>query len=200
MKKIILLGALLVAAGTTFAQLPSFTLGIKGALNVAKLQSDLADESNRTGYSVGLFSRFGAAGIYLQPELYLTSRGGKFNSVQSGGTTINQKDEVNFKTIDVPVLLGTKIGVPLVNVRFMAGPVFSFIIDKEKPVSAAYNNISNFSNYKDSAIGLQFGTGVDLSKLTLDVRYERGLTNVSESEQYDQKSNLWHISLGFKIL
>jgi hypothetical protein len=201
MKKIILIGGLLLVAGIqAFAQLPSFTIGIKGGVNMSKLKTDLADEANRTGYSIGLFSRVGAAGIYVQPELYLSSRGGKFTSVESSGGTTVQDDEVKFTSLDLPVLLGTRIGIPLIGVRFMAGPVFSFIVDKEKPVSSAYNSITDFSDYKNQAIGLQLGTGVDLSKLTFDVRYEQGLTNVSKSEKYSQKSNLWHISLGFKFL
>jgi hypothetical protein len=48
-------------------------------------------------------------------------------------------------------------------------------------------------------LGIQAGGGVDLGNLTLDLRYEAGLSNISESEKYNQKQNLFHLSLGFKL-
>lgn len=201
MKKIILSSVILaLTTVSAFAQLPKFNLGIKAGLNLAKLQSDLTSEENRLGFQAGIWSRIGAAGLYVQPELYLGSKGTKFTSViQANGTEVAQDEKVSFTTLDLPVLLGTKIGVDKLNVRFMAGPVVSFILDKEKPVSGAYNSITDFHNYKNNAWGLQAGAGVDIANLTLDLRYEAGLTNVSRSDKYDQKSNLWHISLGYKL-
>ena len=49
-------------------------------------------------------------------------------------------------------------------------------------------------------LGFQAGSGVDLGNLTFDVRYEAGLSNVSQNEKYSQQQNLFHLSLGFKLL
>ncbi|MXV14873.1 porin family protein [Hufsiella ginkgonis] len=196
MKKIILFSALFLVAGTaSFAQ--SFNFGLKAGLNIAELKSDLAEEENRLGYQVGVFARVGAAGVYLQPELYLGSKGGKFPSA-SGVVTGDEK--ISFTTLDLPILLGSKVGVGPVNVRFMAGPIISFVVNKDEPVATASQNVKNFRDYKDNAWGVQGGAGIDISKLTFDVRYEVGVSNLNKSDQYEQKSNLWHISLGYKIL
>jgi hypothetical protein len=108
--------------------------------------------------------------------------------------------KVKFTTLDLPLLLGTKIGPNKLNLRFMAGPVVSFIIDENTTFATAYQGVSDFGNYKKQTLGLQAGTGVDLGNLTLDLRYEAGLSNVSQSEKYSQKQNLFHLSLGIKLL
>ena len=79
----------------------------------------------------------------------------------------------------------------------MAGPVISFIIDEKTTPDQAYSRIQD---YKNQALGVQGGAGVDVGSLSVDLRYEAGLANMSKSEKYDQKQNLFHLSLGFKLL
>lgn len=198
MRKTILLSCLLLAlsAGAAFSQLPSFNLGVKGGINMASIKSDkFFDEENRLGYQFGLWARLGGAGFYVQPEAYLAGKGGKFNVDQSNGVSADGK--VNFTTLDVPVLLGNKIGFNKLNVRFMAGPIVSFILDDSFKGNA--QNITDIDDYKNQTWGAQLGAGVDIGSMTVDLRYEIGITNVSKSGQYDQKQNLWHLSLGYKI-
>lgn len=178
------------------AQLPSFDFGIKAGLNVSKLKSDVTAEENRTGYQAGVFARFGGAGLYFQPELYLGTKGSTY---PTAAQVYSGDEKINFTTLDLPLLLGTKVGPGAFNVRFMAGPVVSFLIDKKEPVASASQDIKDFRNYKDQAFGVQAGAGVDISKLTFDVRYEAGLSNLNKTDKYDQKANLWHLSLGYKI-
>jgi hypothetical protein len=196
MRRIILLSCMVIATSAAFAQLPSFDFGIKAGINVSKLQSDVTAENNRTGFQAGVFARLGGAGLYLQPELYLGSKGSEY---PNAAEVYSGDEKINFTTLDLPILLGTKVGAGPVNVRFMAGPVVSFFLDKDDPVSTASQNVKDFRNYKDQALGLQAGAGVDISKLTLDLRYEAGVSNINKTDKYDQKANLWHISLGYKI-
>jgi hypothetical protein len=50
------------------------------------------------------------------------------------------------------------------------------------------------------------GAGIDLLGLTLDVRYEGSLTDLSKTVplpqgvNFSQKASLWHATLGMKIL
>lgn len=197
MKKIIVLSSLfLLTSIAVFAQLPSFNLGLKGGVNFSKLNNkdDLTDHNNVTGYQIGAWARLGGAGLYVQPEVYLGSKGNDFK--QSSGA----EGKVRFTTLDVPVLLGTKIGPSKFNVRFMAGPVISFLVNKDTDFDTAYTSVTDYDSYKDQTWGLQAGTGVDLGGISVDLRYEAGLTNVSQSPKYEQKQNLWHLSLGFKLL
>ncbi|HYK77523.1 MAG TPA: porin family protein [Daejeonella sp.] len=201
MKKFILSAAILF--GTTLsslAQLPSFNLGIKGGVNYSKLKSkeDFIDANSIMGYQVGAWARLGGAGLYVQPELYLGSKGGKSPIIiQNDGTDVETKGKVKFTTLDLPILLGTKIGPNKFNLRFMAGPVVSFIVDQKTTTDVAAQNVRD---YKNQALGLQAGTGVDLGSLSVDLRYEAGLSKISKSPKYDQKQNLFHLSLGFKVL
>jgi len=197
MKKIILISYLfLLTSIAAFAQLPSFTLGIKGGVNYSKLdnKNDLTDHNSIMGYQVGVWARVGGAGIYFQPEAYLGSKGNKF--IQTSGS----EGKVHFTTLDVPVLLGTKIGPSKFNVRFMAGPVISFILDKNPTFASTFTSATDYNSYKNQTWGLQAGAGVDIGNISVDLRYETGLTNISQSAKYEQKQNLWHLSLGFKLL
>ncbi len=197
MKKIILLSCLFVAISfASFAQLPSFNLGVKAGLNLATPKSDdFFGEENRLGYQFGVWARLGGAGFYVQPEAYLAGKGGKFDLSQDSG--VEAEGKVRFTTLDVPVLIGNKIGFDKLNVRFMAGPVISFILDNS--FKSNFQNVTDVDDYKNQTWGAQIGAGVDIGSLAVDLRYEAGLSNVSKSGQYDQKQNLWHLSLGYKL-
>ena len=203
MKKIILFTCLLVITGiTAMAQTSKFTFGIKGGVNYSNLKTkdDLTDQKNIMGYQAGIFSRVGGAGIYFQPELYLGTKGNEFTSLDMNSRMIDVKGKIKFTTLDLPLLVGTKIGSNKLNLRFMGGPIVSFIIDENNTLGSAYNSLSDFGNYKKQTLGFQAGSGIDLGNLTFDVRYESGLSNVSQSEKYSQQQNLFHLSLGFKLL
>ena len=203
MKKIILFTCLLgITAITTMAQNSKFTFGIKGGVNYSNLKTkdDLTNEKNIMGYQAGIFSRVGGAGLYFQPELYLGTKGNEFTSLVMTSAIINVKGKIKFTTLDLPLLVGTKIGSNRLNLRFMGGPILSFIIDENNTLGSAYNSVIDFGNYKKQTLGFQAGSGIDLGNLTFDVRYESGLSNVSQSEKYSQQQNLFHLSLGFKLL
>ena len=195
-KKILITCLFLLTAAVTFAQLPSFNLGLKAGVNLAKLNTDFAKEDNRLGYQVGAWARIGATGFYVQPEAYLGSKNNDIK-IESTGNTVETDGSIKFTTLDVPVLFGSKIGTNNLNARFMAGPVISFIVDKN--ISSAIESIPDYDDYKNQTWGAQIGAGVDVGNLTVDLRYEAGLSNVNKSSKYDQKQNLWHLSLGYKL-
>lgn len=197
MKKSVLITCVLIlAAATSHAQLPNFNLGLKAGLNIAKLNTNFASEENRLGYQVGAWARIGATGFYVQPEAYLGSKNNDV-TVETTGNTVQTDGSIKFTTLDVPVLFGSKIGANNLNARFMAGPVISFIVDKN--ISSAIEAIPDYDDYKNQTWGAQIGAGVDVGNLTFDVRYEAGLSNVNKSSKYEQKQNLWHLSLGYKL-
>ena len=187
---------------TAMAQIPKFSFGIKGGVNYSNLKTkdDLTDENSIMGYQAGIFTRVGAAGFYFQPELYLGTKGNEYTSIETNSGIMDVKGKIKFTTLDLPLLVGTKIGTNKLNLRFMAGPIVSFIIDENNNLGTAYNSVVDFGNYKKQTLGFQAGSGVDLGNLTFDVRYEAGLSNISQGEKYSQQQNLFHISLGFKLL
>ncbi|QDW27485.1 porin family protein [Pedobacter sp. KBS0701] len=200
MKKIIF-SIVFLTLGWATSKAQTFNLGVKAGVNLAKLNADFASEENRLGYQIGAWARIGGASFYVQPEAYIGSKGNKFISIQQdNGNEVSAEGKVKFTTLDVPVLFGTKFGAKNLNFRLMAGPVISFILDENSTFSSAYQQATDFSNYKNQALGAQFGAGVDVGSISVDLRYEAGLSNISKSEKYSQKPNLFQLSLGFKIL
>lgn len=204
MKKILLLSCVLLATGVAASAqlLPSFRLGLKGGVNFSELKSDALTSSNRTGYLVGAWARLGAAGVHFQPELYLTGKGSKVDAIQidPDDNSVGVNGRVNFTSLDLPLLIGTRVGVGPIGARFHAGPLFSFIIDKDENIGDQFSQVVDPSTYKDQAFALTGGAGIDIGQISLDLRYEHGLSNVSKNDNYDQKLRLFNLSLGLKIL
>lgn len=189
-----LLCLILVAAASITAK-AQFSLGIKGGVNFSKINADNFNESTKTGYQAGVYARVGGA-WYLEPEMYLGSSGGNFNTNNSGTT---YTADVKFNTLNVPLLLGHKFGTGGTNLHIMAGPVYSYIMSQDKSFSQNFNAAYNdFGKYNNSTLGYQVGAGVDILGITADLRYEGGLSKLNEN--YGQRANIWSVSVGFKIL
>ena len=188
-----LLGAALSLMISAGAMAQSSTFGIKGGVNFSKVNSDNLNSSTVSGYQAGLFARFGS-GLYLQPELYVSSTGGKFSSADG-----LYNGEVKFTNLNVPLLLGTKIGSKDLNFRLMVGPVYTYTINKSENFSANFvSAYKDFGNYNNSTLGFQAGGGVDVGPITADLRYEGGLSDINKN--FGQRQSLWAISVGFKFL
>jgi len=184
MKKYILSIALVVAS--IVGAKAQAMLGIKGGVNFSKINTDKLSESTTTGYLVGIYGRLGNS-WYLQPELYLGSRGSKFKG---------DNGKVTFTTLNVPLLLGRKLlSFGSLNVRAMGGPIYSYNLSEDNNLK---NAAADFGEYKNSTLGYQVGAGIDIGTITADLRYEGGLTKINE--RYGQRANLWALSIGFKIL
>ncbi|MDR3696779.1 porin family protein [Mucilaginibacter sp.] len=191
MKKVLLTTALLIAV--CISAEAQFSLGIKGGVNYSTINSDNLKSSGVAGYQAGVFARIGS-GLYLQPEVYLSSTGGHFQSndnVYSGN--------VKFTNLNVPLLLGYKFGLSNLNFRVMAGPIYTSVLSRDESLSQNFSTAYNdFGHYRNSTLGYQAGFGVDIGAITADLRYEGNLTDVNPD--FGQRQNLWALSVGFKIL
>ena len=110
------------------------------------------------------------AGFYIQPELILATATNSvtYDDVEAGGAPViyNQK----FNKLNIPVLLGVKVG-PL---RLNAGPAASVMISDPKEIIEG-------ATYKKATFGYQAGLGFDLfKKLTVDLRYEGNLNQFGD--------------------
>lgn len=194
MKKI-LLSVFLVSATlfTASAQLlPSFQFGIKGGANFSTIKDINVEASSRTGYLVGVWARLGGAGFHLQPEMYLTSKGTELSDAEG-------KAKVNFTTLDVPILLGTRIGLGPIAARIQAGPLFSFVMSENNKFKDNVGQAFDFKSYKDQTVALTGGVGVDIMKLRADLRYEHGLSDVFKNNQDNGRLSLWTVSVGYRL-
>jgi len=86
----------------------------------------------------------------------------------------------------------------------MTGPTAGFVTNKNITVENLNDFLPSAENFKDIMWAYQLGAGVDILFLSLDVRYEWGLNNIYEApsgaEPYNVKTNLWQVTLGFKLM
>lgn len=190
-----------------------FSFGVKGGVNYSKLKFDeisniSVSESNYSlmedeafqSFHFGVMTRLKIFNMYIQPELYFNTSGGKvlIQEVQTSGVTVDNVKQVKFSKIDLPVLLGFKIGPMRIN----AGPVASVVISENNEITDIIPELESLS--KTATIGYQAGVGIDILKfLTLDYRYEGGLSkwgdklNIGDnSYAFDSRANMHLISMG----
>lgn len=191
----------------SFAQ---FTIGIKGGVNFSQLKTDFKTQSfgdnlqqsldTKTGYVGGVYVRIGSK-FFIQPEFIFSAKGGSVNILKGGSTSSSQTVSIEYTNFDIPVLIGFKVG-PL---RLNAGPMASFkISDKglDEALKAYSSNVSE--SFKNASYGYQAGGGLDLGALSLDLRYEGSLSEVTGNTfnniNFTQKGNLWQLTLGLRLL
>lgn len=190
MKKIFLTTVIcLTSAYIASAQIiPKVQFGIKGGVNLTSLsKTGTFNSSNQAGYLGGLWARFGALGFNFQPEAYVTSKNVTVDGVAA-----------KFTSVDVPLLFGGKVGALGVGARFYTGPVVSFAINKDQDYGSAVGSITRL-DYKNQNYAWQLGAGVDLSSLSVDLRYEAGLSKQSYGANNSTKINLFNLSLAYKL-
>ena len=195
MKLLSFTAALLFTCSLASAQLlPTFQFGLKAGANFSKFDSENTFKSdNRAGFYGGLWARVGGAGIHFQPELYISGK--KTNLVSE---TTGDVNKVSFTSLDVPLLVGTKFGAVGVGVRLNTGPMISFILDENQSFSQAAGNVFR-AQFKNQAVAWQFGAGVDLKKLSLEARYELGLSKLNKAGYPGTKLNLFTVGLGYRL-
>jgi len=182
MKKILLIMCLTFGLSqTSNAQLQ---FGLKGGINYNNngnltlsnvVTNAVEGASARSGFHAGLWLRgkIPVIGLYIRPEFVYTQV--KSEYLYKGNTT-----SYDFKKIDVPVLLGTKV-LGFANV--FIGPSFQYVLGTDFGISTVNEvSLDKFS------VGMQTGFGVEFGKLGIDVRWERGLSS-SEAKVVDNTTN-----------
>ena len=177
MKKLFLILLTVLIVIPVFSQVK---FGIKAGVSTSSLSMETAKTitSGSTSYTVnalteakygfhgGAFARLSLLGIYIQPELLFSSRTNEYTVIDLAAPTVEMTKTQKFNKLDIPVMLGFKLGP----VRLNAGPAASLLINS--PEDLIYD--PDFKSiYSNMTIGYQAGLGVDVLKiLTIDLRYE----------------------------
>lgn len=219
MKKLLILLAALLSFELSHAQFVSWGLKVGGNTVMNTKLNDFKDiptvDTSATsalktivlkqgkkpwGLHAGAFARIKVLAIYIQPELLFTQSKTEINIEEAGVETIAQQ---KFNKFDIPVMIGAKFGPARVNV----GPVATFVISETGNFREKMNEIAQqtiVEQAKGASLGLQIGLGLDLLKiLTLDLRYEFGLSKLGKSVtimgnefKTDQRTQQLFLSVG----
>jgi len=201
MKKTSLLISSVIFCFTSVYAQNTIDFGIKAGINynfngeliaqAHEFSEFFIDESTgRVGYNIGIWARkeITSAPIYLQPEIQYTLTKSTYKQFDS--------EDYILSKIEIPILIGLKIAKIG---SIFAGPNLQFI------VNTSYGNIAQSDIETDSfSLASHIGAGLEIGKLGLNIRWEKGLSNTKSSMLYntiniDSKSNQLICSLKYQL-
>lgn len=175
MKKLILLAIALIGL-TTISNAQSFKFGFKGGLNFATINGDGADADSRTGYHIGAVGQIGVGPLFtIQPEILYSAQGAK---------------DFDLDYLNIPILAKFKFA-KLFSVE--VGPQFGFLVN-----DGFETEVSDALELKSFDMSAAIGAGVEFNKFFAQLRYNIGLTNITDNG--DNKNATFQISVGYYIL
>lgn len=195
MKKLILVLGLLGFTWAAQAQKEGsrLAIGLKTGFNTTRFNlSNIADQDKedwktetKSGFIYGGFVRIKLAHpLYLQPELYYGKK--KFEI---------DRNKVELKTLDVPILLNLRLlSLGPVRIYGVGGPVASIVRQNKLPQVLEDEGV----DFKKTNWTFQAGGGVEVWRISVDARYEWGLSKVSEG-LFDGKTNVFTMTAGFRL-
>lgn len=226
MKKILLLTIVSLFLSTTLMAQILPNIGIKGGLTTSAISTNMSEtfsSENALGYQFGAFVRINLGKLYIQPEFVYNHRSTSLDYsinpfIDLPNMKLGVQSDVKIGSFDIPVLVGFKIiKSRVIGLRIFAGPEISFATNKSLSYQYTTSDGTEFDgevpeplttdDFNKQTWYLQAGVGVDVLFLTLDVRYEKGLTDIYNgniedinANNIDFSHNVWVISLGIKFL
>jgi hypothetical protein len=181
----------------TQAAIAQFHLGVKGGVNITKVQGEAFRDEFRYGYHLGGFAELGLGGrLGIQPEVlwseYQTRVDSSFSDVYENSTKISNYQDVKLNYLTIPILLNYKLGSLL---SLQAGPQFGILLDQSK--NLVQNGQEAFKKGDFSLVG---GAQIHIAKIRLQGRYFVGLNNISDiSDQNKWNNQGFQLSLGLAL-
>lgn len=205
MKKRLVLSTIAMFAVVYFTNAQS-AFGIKAGLSynsngklteiISDTQTNLIDNkgAGKSGFNIGFYGKLDLGELYIRPELVYTKTTSEYE-------LNSQLEDYKLSKLDVPVLLGIKLFGPI---NVFAGPAFQYILDNDLK-GLKFENVKN-----DFSVGLNIGAGIELGKLGIDIRYERGFSsneasfidnNITETSSYtlDSRPEQFIVSLSYRL-
>lgn len=193
MKKILFLLAVAVfSASVASAQL---TLRPYAGINSNSLTEDFEDSEwkSKIGYQVGVDFQIGSK-FYIQPGIQAEFAKNEIKSLIPG---VDEDFEFKRTHLRIPVMIGYAFGEIDGDfaARIFTGPNASIVISGEADGEDIKEDLKN------AVFGWNIGAGVDFSILFLDLGYQFGLSEVFDSEDFDNssKGNSFYANAGIRI-
>lgn len=174
--------------------------GVRAGVNVNTLSYSGDPESemdlkSRAGFHVGAVMDWNFAGsFYLQPGVYFTTRGAKYEQTYADeGDSYSYSEKYNMSYLQIPVLASYRLTVSQsVKIDINAGPYAAFGLGgKLKITDDDYSEKFDIfgkstdeetrGDFKRFDAGLRFGVGASIRKFYVGVAYDLGLTNLART-------------------
>jgi len=144
------------------------------------------------GYHGGVWAKLNFSDIFIKSELLYTKFENEFVVIDT--------ENLITKKIDIPIVLGIKVLGPL---YVFAGPDFQYILSEDFSVG------NTEVTYDDFSTGLHLGVGLELDRIALDLRWDKGLSEsdasiinsefVNENFSLDNRPNQLVLSLHYTL-
>ncbi|MEO6000737.1 MAG: porin family protein [Chitinophagaceae bacterium] len=194
-KMLLLLVITLSTTAMVFAQkTPMFQLGIKGGVNISKVDGKSFKDEFRYGYSLGGFAVVRVSEKFqIQPEVlfnqFNSKSGTNFDTLYN---TDNLKD-VKLNYLSVPILLNYS---PVKFFTLQAGPQFGILLNKSDNLLTNGKNAFNSGDF--SMVG---GVQLNIANFKVSGRYFVGLSDIGDIDNKDKwKNQGFQLSVGLRIL
>ena len=172
-------------------------IGLKGGPNFASINTKESAGENyksRTGFHVGAFALIKLTKIGIQPEILFSQQGSK---LKVDGKNL----ERDFTYFNVPIILKL---YTIAGINLQLGPQFGFVTKAESEYIDGNNDVKTEdikNKLKGSDMSLALGAGWDLPfGLTIDGRYNWGLSDINDSSGDAVKNQVWQVSVGYKFI
>jgi len=189
--KILIISALALSTGLTFAQGPK--IGIKGGASVNKITGKSFNNQFSFGYHIGGFATIKISDkIGIQPEVLINQTNVDTSSKFSDIYAFNKVNGVKLNQLSIPLLLNYS---PNKFVSFQAGPQYSILMNKDKTFIA--NGKDAFKTGDFSMLG---GIQLNITKIRVYARYAVGLSNLNDIDDKEKwKSQSVQLGVGFTL-
>jgi len=189
--KILIISALALSTGLTFAQGPK--IGIKGGASVNKITGKSFNNQFSFGYHIGGFATIKISEkIGIQPEVLINQTNVDTSSKFSDIYAFNKVNGVKLNQLSIPLLLNYS---PNKFVSFQTGPQYSILMNKDKTFIA--NGKDAFKTGDFSMLG---GIQLNITKIRVYARYAVGLSNLNDIDDKEKwKSQSVQLGVGFTL-
>jgi hypothetical protein len=178
----------------TFAQ--GFHVGLKGGVNMYKIDGKSFSQEFKHSYNAGLFTEINfSPKVGIQPEIMWnqaqTQTSTQFKDIYNDG--IKELKGVTLNYLSIPILLNLS---PSRLITFQAGPQFGVLMNKDQ------NLLQNGKNaFKSGDLSMLGGVQLNLGGFKLGGRYTVGLTNINDIDNQDKwKNQGFQLYAGFRLL
>ncbi len=193
MKLLVLVSAAFLLSTGAFAQ--GLHLGLKGGVNIFKVDGKSFNNEFKFGYNLGAFAELNFNSQWgLQPELLWNQTnyrtGNDFNAVYPGGVN-DVKGKLNY--LSIPVLLSYR---PVKLLSIQAGPQFGILLNQDK------NLLQNGKEaFRKGDFSLLAGAQLNLLKFKAGARYVIGLNDINDVGNSNKwKNQGFQVYIGVRII